>query len=51
MAGATTGDSLCADSIWHVQAEAVDNVTQAKATMTEGMAVRVAAATITASCP
>lgn len=51
VAGATTGDSLCADSIWDVQAEAVDNVTQARATITEGMAVRVAAANIAASCP
>jgi len=51
VAGATTGDSLCADSVWDVQAQAVDNVTQAKATITEGMAVMVAAANIIVSCP
>lgn len=49
--GAATGDSLCADSIWDVQAEAVDAVTQAKATITTGLSVRVATDNIINSCP
>ena len=51
VAGAATGNSLCADSVWDLQAEAVDNVTQAKATITQGVGVRVSAASITSTCP
>jgi hypothetical protein len=51
VAGAATGDSFCADSIWDVQATAVDTVTQAKATITEGMSVRVSSDNVINSCP
>lgn len=51
VAGAATGDSLCANSIWDVQAEAVDAVTQARATITEGVSVRVSSDNIINSCP
>lgn len=51
VAGATTGDSLCAHSVWDVQAQAVDTVTNARATVIEGLAVRVAADNIANSCP
>lgn len=51
IAGAATGNSLCADSIWDVQAEAVDSVTQARATITEGMSVRVSSDNVINSCP
>jgi len=51
VAGSASGDSLCADSIWDVQAQAVDAVTQAKATITEGMSVRVSSDNIINSCP
>ena len=51
VAGAATGDSLCADSIWDVQAEGVDTVTQAKATITTGLSVRVSTDNIINSCP
>jgi Tfp pilus assembly protein PilX len=51
IAGAATGNSLCADSIWDVQADAVDSVTQAKATITEGMSVRVSSDNVINSCP
>jgi len=51
VAGATTGDSLCAQSVWDVQAQAVDQVTNAKATVIEGLSVRVAADHIANSCP
>lgn len=49
--GAVTGDSLCADSVWEVNAKATDNVTNAATTVTEGVAVRVATANISESCP
>jgi len=51
VAGAVTGDSLCADSVWDVQAEGVDTVTQAKAIITTGLAVRVSSDDISNSCP
>lgn len=49
--GADTGDSLCADSVWEVNAQAVDLATDAKTTVTEGVAVRVSTADISSSCP
>jgi Tfp pilus assembly protein PilX len=51
IAGAATGDSLCAESTWDVQAVAVDALTQARATVTEGMSVRVSSDNIINSCP
>jgi Tfp pilus assembly protein PilX len=51
VAGAATGDSLCTDSIWDVQAEGVDSVTQAKAIITTGLSVRVSTDNIINSCP
>ena len=51
VAGASTGDSLCADSVWDVQAEGVDTVTQAKAVITTGLSVRVSTDDISNSCP
>lgn len=41
--GAVTGDSLCANSVWEINAVAVDDVTGAGATVTSGVGVRVAA--------
>lgn len=38
--GAVTGDSLCSDAIWQIQAVATDSVTQASRTITQGIAVR-----------
>ncbi len=49
--GAVTGDSLCADSVWEVNAVSADNATKATTTVTEGVAVRVSTANISASCP
>lgn len=40
VAGAVTGDSLCADILMEVRAEATDNLTQAKFVVTEGVAAR-----------
>lgn len=41
--GAATGDSLCANTVWEINAVAEDNVTGAAATVTTGVGVRVAA--------
>jgi Tfp pilus assembly protein PilX len=43
IAGAATGDSLCADTTWEISATATDAATQASATAVQGVAVRVAA--------
>lgn len=48
---ATTGNSLCADSVWELSAEAVDDVTEAEVTVTQGAAVRVSTDNIATSCP
>lgn len=41
--GAATGDSLCANTVWEINAVATDDVTGAEATVTTGVGVRVAA--------
>ncbi len=45
------GDSLCANSTWEVRAEAADAATKAKSVITQGVATRVRAVDIAASCP
>ena len=49
--GASTGNSECADSLWEVQAEAVDQVTRARAVVTQGVYQRVHSDAIAVSCP
>lgn len=49
--GATTGDSLCAEGLWEIVAEATDNVSQVAYTVTQGVGVRVSIDKIDASCP
>lgn len=49
--GVATGNSLCANSVWEVNAVAVDAVTSARVVVTEGVAVRTTAANIATSCP
>ena len=54
VAGATTGDSLCANTVWEITAVAEDDATSAQVQVTTGVGVRVAAdnATDTANiCP
>lgn len=51
IAGAVTGSSLCADSLWEVTAVAADNVTGAQFSVTQGVGVRVSNDNIAASCP
>lgn len=40
--GASTGDSLCSNSVWEINAVASDNVTGASTTVTTGVGVRIA---------
>jgi Tfp pilus assembly protein PilX len=51
VAGAVDGNSACADSIWEVTAVATDVETAAQATVTQGVAVRVARDDVTNNCP
>lgn len=51
VAGANTGSSLCADSLWDVNAVAQDNLTGAQYSVTQGIGVRVATDDISATCP
>lgn len=49
--GAVDGSSACADSVWEVSAEATDVQTDAKVTVTQGVAVRVAKDDVANNCP
>ncbi|OGS99242.1 MAG: hypothetical protein A3F73_06330 [Gallionellales bacterium RIFCSPLOWO2_12_FULL_59_22] len=51
VAGAATGNSLCADSVWEVIAVATDSQTGAQYTVTQGLGVRVANDDIASACP
>lgn len=51
VAGAVTGNSECANSVWEINAVATDNGTQASVTVTQGVAVRVARDDIATNCP
>jgi Tfp pilus assembly protein PilX len=51
VAGSSTANSLCSDTVWQVRAVATDNVTQAKVTVTEGVAVRVGSDVVATYCP
>jgi Tfp pilus assembly protein PilX len=46
--GTATADSLCADTLWELTAAATDNITQARATVVQGVTLRVSKDT---SCP
>jgi hypothetical protein len=49
--GSASGDSLCANSVWEINAVAVDAITQARATVTQGVAVRVSTDSVATTCP
>jgi Tfp pilus assembly protein PilX len=51
VSGSVTGESLCADSLWELNAVATDTVTEARVEVTQGVAVRVARDDIETSCP
>ena len=49
--GGATDPSECADSTWEIRAQATDAVTQANATVTQGVAVTVPTNSVETSCP
>lgn len=49
--GVESGDSLCANSLWEINAEATDPVTSAKAVVTQGVAMRVSKDAVATACP
>lgn len=51
VAGSTSGNSLCANSLWEVSAQAVDTATATTVAVTQGARVRIAAVDMTNSCP
>lgn len=51
VAGAATGNSLCAGTTWDVRAVATDTNTGASAAVTQGVGVRVRAQDVASSCP
>ncbi|WP_153109272.1 pilus assembly PilX family protein [Propionivibrio limicola] len=46
-----SGNSLCANSTWEVNAEAVDTATGATVNVAQGVAVRIAATDMATNCP
>jgi Tfp pilus assembly protein PilX len=51
IAGSVTGNSLCSDTLWELRAVANDGVTEATATVTQGVAVRFPTDNILTNCP
>lgn len=51
IAGAATGSSLCANSVWQIVALATDDITEASVTVTQGAAVRVSTDDVGTTCP
>lgn len=49
--GGSPGNSSCAESVWDVQAQAIDMVTQARSTAIQGISVIVPTDAIDTSCP
>jgi Tfp pilus assembly protein PilX len=49
--GTATGDSLCADSLWEINAVATEPVSRARAVVTKGVAMRVSKDSIDTACP
>lgn len=51
VAGSVTGDSRCADSVWDVNAQAIDEATGARVEVAQGVGVRVLVEDIETDCP
>jgi Tfp pilus assembly protein PilX len=49
--GTATADSLCADTMWELTATAADNITQARATVVQGLTLRVSKDNSATNCP
>jgi hypothetical protein len=50
VAGAVTGDSLCANTVWEIRARTVAAATGAEVTVAQGVGVRVSADDAGSSC-
>jgi Tfp pilus assembly protein PilV len=51
VAGAATGASLCSDAMWEMNAVATEQVSQAQAAITQGVAMRGSSDATATSCP
>lgn len=51
VAGSATGETLCANSVWEVGAQAVDSVTNTTVSVTEGVGLRILTAEMSNFCP
>lgn len=49
--GAATDESLCSDSLWEINAEATERVSNAKAVITQGVKMRVSNDAVKTACP
>lgn len=50
VAGAVTGDSLCANSVWEITAETIAAVSGARAASVQGIGIRIATDAMATSC-
>jgi Tfp pilus assembly protein PilX len=48
--GSSTGDSLCANTIWEITAEATSEMSGAQAAVTQGVGVRISTDNMSSSC-
>ena len=51
VAGATTGGTICANSVWEINAKAVDSTTNTTVTVTQGAGRRILTAQMATYCP
>lgn len=51
IAGLSSGDSLCSNTMWEVNATATEPVSRAKAVVTQGVSMRVSTDAAATSCP
>lgn len=51
MPGSSSGDSLCAESMWEIRAEATDAVTETKVVAAQGVGVRISNDSSATFCP
>ena len=49
--GTGSGNSLCADSIWEITAQANDPATETNTLVTQGVSMRIPATAVTNNCP
>lgn len=51
IAGTSSSESLCSDSLWEITAEASEATSNAKAVITQGVKLRVSTDAVATSCP